>query len=64
MMHAELIGGPFDGKWILNPRDPSIWVRRREDGWLGYVTESVPDRARYDVKDERRYVFVDESVAA
>jgi hypothetical protein len=62
--HAELIGGPFDGKVILNPTDPSIWVRRREDGFLGYLTDPAPDRARYDVQDDWRYVFVDEAVAA
>lgn len=64
MMHAELVGGPFDGKWILNPTDPSIWVRRREDGYLGYLSEAAPERSRYEFDGDRRYVFVEEAVAA
>jgi hypothetical protein len=60
-MHVELIDGPFDGEWILDPNVESVWIRRRDDG-LGYVTEHEPGRARYVRGFQGRFLWIAETL--
>lgn len=58
-MHVELIDGPFDGEWLLDPEVPSVWIRRREDG-LGYTVDEETAREHYVRTWKGQYMWMGE----